>query len=349
MRRWSARWSRRWRAWSGAAWRSTATCCRACRANSRKAWRGSRTKIDAIVGAPFNLGSPKQLGDILFGQMGLPGGKKTATGAWSTSASVLDDLAAEGHAAAGAHSRMAPARQAQVDLHRRAARLRQSRDRPRAHVLRARRDDDRAPVVVRAQPAEHPGAHRGGPQDPPRLRRAGGPQADLGRLQPDRIAPARPYRRHPGAEEGLRRRARHPRDDRLGNVRRADQGHAGRRCAGAPRRSISASSTASRRSASPTSSASRARRRAPTSANISSASPASATIWRRPRRRRAPTATYAPFFGRKCHYPAHQRVEPFGARVQRARRDQRAAPGLGGRHHPPRDDAHGRGARAREA
>jgi DNA polymerase-1 len=53
--------------------------------------------IFEIVGAPFNLGSPKQLGDILFGQMGLPGAKKTATGAWSTSASVLDDLAAEGH------------------------------------------------------------------------------------------------------------------------------------------------------------------------------------------------------------------------------------------------------------
>jgi DNA polymerase I len=53
--------------------------------------------IARIVGAPFNPGSPKQLGDILFGQMGLPGGKRTATGAWSTSANVLDDLAAEGH------------------------------------------------------------------------------------------------------------------------------------------------------------------------------------------------------------------------------------------------------------
>ncbi len=53
--------------------------------------------ISRIVGAPFNPGSPKQLGDILFGQMGLPGGKKTATGAWSTTASVLEDLAAEGH------------------------------------------------------------------------------------------------------------------------------------------------------------------------------------------------------------------------------------------------------------
>ncbi len=54
-------------------------------------------EISRIVGAPFNPGSPKQLGDILFGQMGLPGGKKTATGAWSTTASVLEDLAAEGH------------------------------------------------------------------------------------------------------------------------------------------------------------------------------------------------------------------------------------------------------------
>jgi DNA polymerase-1 len=54
-------------------------------------------EIHALVGAPFNLGSPKQLGDILFGQMGLPGAKRTATGAWSTSANVLDDLAAEGH------------------------------------------------------------------------------------------------------------------------------------------------------------------------------------------------------------------------------------------------------------
>jgi DNA polymerase-1 len=54
-------------------------------------------EIAGMVGAPFNPGSPKQLGDILFGQMGLPGGKRTATGAWSTTASVLEDLAAEGH------------------------------------------------------------------------------------------------------------------------------------------------------------------------------------------------------------------------------------------------------------
>ncbi|WP_127145136.1 DNA polymerase I [Pelagibacterium montanilacus] len=48
------------------------------------------------AGETFNLGSPKQLGDILFGRMGLEGGKKTKTGAWATGASVLDDLAAQG-------------------------------------------------------------------------------------------------------------------------------------------------------------------------------------------------------------------------------------------------------------
>jgi DNA polymerase-1 len=37
------------------------------------------------------------LGDILFGKMGLPGAKKTATGAWSTGAQVLEDLAEQGH------------------------------------------------------------------------------------------------------------------------------------------------------------------------------------------------------------------------------------------------------------
>jgi len=54
-------------------------------------------EIQDIAGEPLNPGSPKQLGDILFGKMKLPGARKTKTGAWSTSASVLDDLAEEGH------------------------------------------------------------------------------------------------------------------------------------------------------------------------------------------------------------------------------------------------------------
>jgi DNA polymerase-1 len=49
------------------------------------------------AGRAFNVASPKQIGEILFGEMGLPGGKKTKTGAWSTDVTVLDQLAAEGH------------------------------------------------------------------------------------------------------------------------------------------------------------------------------------------------------------------------------------------------------------
>ncbi|BCH53002.1 DNA polymerase I [Agrobacterium vitis] len=53
-------------------------------------------EIYELAGERFNVGSPKQLGDILFGRMNLPGGSKTKTGQWSTSAQVLEDLAAQG-------------------------------------------------------------------------------------------------------------------------------------------------------------------------------------------------------------------------------------------------------------
>lgn len=55
------------------------------------------SEIYEMAGSRFNIGSPKQLGDILFGKLDLPGAKKTKTGQWSTSAQVLEDLAAEGH------------------------------------------------------------------------------------------------------------------------------------------------------------------------------------------------------------------------------------------------------------
>ena len=58
---------------------------------------GLEDEIYKLAGETFNIGSPKQLGDILFGKFGLPGGKKTKTGAWSTGADVLDELAAGGN------------------------------------------------------------------------------------------------------------------------------------------------------------------------------------------------------------------------------------------------------------
>ncbi|HTJ04926.1 MAG TPA: DNA polymerase I [Caldimonas sp.] len=48
-----------------------------------------------IAGQPFNLGSPKQIGEILFGKLGLPVGRKTASGAPSTDEDVLQELAAD--------------------------------------------------------------------------------------------------------------------------------------------------------------------------------------------------------------------------------------------------------------
>ena len=55
------------------------------------------SEIHELAGESFNLGSPKQLGDILFGKMGLPGAKKTATGAWATGAQILEELADQGY------------------------------------------------------------------------------------------------------------------------------------------------------------------------------------------------------------------------------------------------------------
>ncbi len=52
--------------------------------------------IHAQAGTSFNIASPKQLGEILFDKMGYEGGKKSKTGAWSTGADVLEDLAANG-------------------------------------------------------------------------------------------------------------------------------------------------------------------------------------------------------------------------------------------------------------
>ncbi|MGL4526405.1 MAG: DNA polymerase, partial [Aestuariivirga sp.] len=54
------------------------------------------TQVYELAGERFNIGSPKQLGDMLYGRMGLPGGRKTATGAWSTDSDALEDLAGQG-------------------------------------------------------------------------------------------------------------------------------------------------------------------------------------------------------------------------------------------------------------
>ncbi|MFZ4808371.1 MAG: DNA polymerase I [Hyphomicrobiaceae bacterium] len=51
-------------------------------------------EVNGLVGHKFNLGSPKQLGELLFDRLQLPGGKKTKSGQWETRAGLLDELAA---------------------------------------------------------------------------------------------------------------------------------------------------------------------------------------------------------------------------------------------------------------
>ena len=58
---------------------------------------GLEAEAYELAGEEFNLGSPKQISEILFGKLDLPGGRKTAKGAWSTKADVLEELAANGH------------------------------------------------------------------------------------------------------------------------------------------------------------------------------------------------------------------------------------------------------------
>jgi DNA polymerase-1 len=58
---------------------------------------GLESEIHKLAGEDFNVGSPRQLGEILFEKMSLEGGKKTKTGAWATDHQVLEDLAAQGH------------------------------------------------------------------------------------------------------------------------------------------------------------------------------------------------------------------------------------------------------------
>ena len=56
---------------------------------------GLEAEIHALAGQSFNVGSPKQLGEILFDKLGFEGGKKGKTGAYATGADVLEDLATE--------------------------------------------------------------------------------------------------------------------------------------------------------------------------------------------------------------------------------------------------------------
>ena len=129
------------------------------------------------AGHKFNLGSPRQLGELLFDRLKLPGGKHTKSGQWETRAGLLDDLAANEELPEDAR------RLINVMLEwRQLTKLRSTYTDalpgymdagtgPHSHLLLDGRHDDGAAGVVGAQPAEHPHPHQGRPRDPHRLHR----------------------------------------------------------------------------------------------------------------------------------------------------------------------------------
>jgi DNA polymerase-1 len=183
------------------------------------------TEAHGLAGRPFNLGSPKQLGELLFDELGLPGGKRTATGQWMTDAGTLEDLAAQGHGLPKAvleHRQLSKLKGTYTDALTAAIHPRTGR----VHTTSRWPPPPRAAVVGRPEPAEHPHPHGGRARDPAGLCGGARPSADLGRLQPDRAAHPGAHGRHPRAEARLFPGHRHPRGHRVRDVRRARGGHA---------------------------------------------------------------------------------------------------------------------------
>ena len=130
---------------------------------------GLESRIYELVGHEFNIGSPKQLEQILFDELGLPATKRTRTG-FSTDASVLEELREQARGGR-ADPRASPGREAEVDLRRRAADAGGRRG-PAAHDLPAGGRRDRPPLEHRSEPPEHPDPHRARPPHPARVRGA---------------------------------------------------------------------------------------------------------------------------------------------------------------------------------
>ncbi len=254
------------------------------------------------AGAEFNIGSPRQLGEILFDKMKLPGGKKTKSGQWETRAGLLDDLAANEDLpdeARGFIQEMLEWRQLSKlkSTYTDALPGHINPDTGRIHTSYAMAatstgrlastDPNLQNIPVRTPEGRSIRtafvAEKGN-----KLISADYSQIELRVLahMADIAALKKAF------DDGLDIHAMTASE--MFGVPVKDMPPETRR---APRPSISASSTASRRSASPTSSASRVRKPPTTSRPISSASPASATIWRRPRSARASRGTSRPSSG----------------------------------------------------
>ena len=152
------------------------------------------TEAYEIAGQPFNLSSPKQLGEIFFDKLGMPVVKKTATGARSTDEEVLEKLAEDYPCPPSCWSTAAC--QAQRHLHRQARPTGPATHRPRARTTR-RPWPSPAAVQQRPQPAEHPHPHPEGRRVREAFVAPCRPRDCQRRLLPDRAAHHGPPERRP--------------------------------------------------------------------------------------------------------------------------------------------------------
>ena len=144
--------------------------------------RGWRRTSTTSVGHQFNLGSPKQLEQVLFYELDLPRGKRTKTG-FSTDAHRARG-AARGPPDDPDAARLAAVHEAEVDVRRGAARAARPDDGPPAHDVPAGRGLDRPALVERPEPPEHPHPHRA---------RAAHPAAPSWPATPDHVLLAADY------------------------------------------------------------------------------------------------------------------------------------------------------------
>jgi 5'-3' exonuclease len=291
-------------------------------------------EIYALAGERLNIGSPKQLGDILFGKMGLPGGSKTKTGQWSTSAQVLEDLAAEGHELPRKivdWRQLTKLKSTYTDalpgyVHPETKRVHTSYALAATTTGRLS-SSSRTCRTSRSAPLK--AARSAPPSSPTRA------TSCLGRLQPDRTARARPCRRYPATAAGLCRRHRHPCDDGVRDVQRAGRGHA----FGVRRRAkainfgiiygISAFGLANQLSI-PREEASDYIKK------LFRALPRHPRLHGQHQGVRARERLCRDDLRAARALSGNPVLQSAAARLQRARGDQRADPGIGRRHHPPR-------------
>ncbi len=155
------------------------------------------TKIHEMCGGPFNIGSPKQLGEVLFGRLKLARGKRTKTG-WSTDVEVLTKLAEEHEVCARIldYRSLAKLTSTYTDN---LPRLIHPGNRAHPHLLQPDGDRHGTALLQRPQPAEHPHPHRGGEPHPRGLHPGRGEPPALRRLLTGGTAHPRPPGRRAGA------------------------------------------------------------------------------------------------------------------------------------------------------